>query len=355
MIKTIVALILLLSVTLPAVASVGMSRDAAEAQYGAFRLVADGGGKIWTRGEWAARPAETAPAAEYGYLAEAGGQAASVWLAYDHKDIVRKATVILFGTTTLRDLDRTFPVIQNMVAAAGSETFIIRGYPGDRLAVRAPRPGGELLITFLPAGGPDTTRLNTHSRVKGYTISTITTAKKERMLMADDDGTRTDRDGSWRRIENFLRPGLHFSERLVTRRNTDMIVIHHTKIENMTVASIHDLHLRNGWAGIGYHKVILPDGTVADGRPEYAIGAHAFGANSHSVGVSLVGDFDVSLPSPAQMAALIDLTAELAGKYDVSAANIVGHRDVYKDTTCPGRIFPWAEFKRELAAKMRTK
>ncbi len=355
MLKMIIALLLLFFAVSPVEASVGMSRDAAEAQHGAFSLVADGGGKIWTRDEWAARPTETAPAAEYGYLAEAGGQAAAVWLTYDHQDIVRKATVILEGPITLRDLGRTFPVIQNMAVSAASETFLIRGYPGDRLAVRVPRPGGELLVTFLPAGGPDTTRLNTHSRIKGYTIAELTAAEKERMLMADEDGTRADRDGSWRRVENFLRPGLHFSERLVARRKTDMIVIHHTKIANMTVASIHDLHLRNGWAGIGYHKVILPDGTVADGRPEYAIGAHALGANSHSVGISLVGDFDVSLPSPGQMAALIGLTAELAGKYGVNAANIVGHRDVYKDTTCPGRIFPWQEFKRDLAAKMRTR
>jgi hypothetical protein len=355
MLKTIIALLLLLSAASPATASVGMSRDAVEAQYGGFRLIADGGGRIWTRDEWAELPAGTAQAAEYGYLAEAGGQAAAVWLAYDHKEIVRKATVILDGSTTLRDLGRSFPALQNMAAAAGSETFIIRGYPRDRLAVRVPRPGGELLVTFLPAGGPDATRLNTHSRVRGYTIAEITAAEEERMRMADEDGTKTERDGTWRRVENFLRPGLHFSEKLVARRRTDMIVVHHTKIENMTVASIHDLHLRNGWAGIGYHKVILPDGTVADGRPEYAIGAHALGANSHSVGISLVGDFDASLPSPAQMASLVALTAELAGKYGVNTANIVGHRDVYKDTTCPGRIFPWADFKQALAEKMRNR
>ncbi|MDR7865518.1 MAG: peptidoglycan recognition family protein [Sporomusaceae bacterium] len=355
MLKTIIALLLLLSVFSPVSASVGMSRDAAEAHYGAFRLVADGGGKLWTRDEWMARPAETPPAVEYGYLAEAGGQAATVWLTYDHKDIVRKTTVILEGSITLRDIGRSFPAIQNMASGDGSETFLIRGYPRDRLAIRAPRPGGDLLVTFLTGDKKDTTRLNTHSLIRGFTNAAITAAEKERMLMADEDGTRTDRDGSWRRVANFLRPGLHFSERLVARRNTDMIVIHHTKIENMTVASIHDLHLRNGWAGIGYHKIILPDGTVADGRPEYAIGAHALGANSHSVGISLVGDFDVSLPSSAQMASLIALTAELAGKYGVSAANIVGHRDVYKDTTCPGRIFPWVDFKRELAVKMRTR
>ncbi len=355
MFKTMLTLLLLLVSFSPAAASVGMSRDAAEAQYGAFRLVADGGGKIWTREEWAARPAGTPPASEFGYLVEAGARPASVWLAYDRQDIVSKETVILNDPLTFRDLGSSFPALQGLAAAAGSETFIIRGYPRDKLGVRAHRPGGDLLVTFLPAGGPDKTRLNTHSGVKGYSVAPITAAEKELIRMADADGTKSERDGTWRRVENFLRPGLHFSEQLVARRKTDMIVIHHTKIENMTVASIHDLHLRNGWAGIGYHKVILPDGTVADGRPEYAIGAHAIGANSRSVGISLVGDFDASLPSPAQMASLLALTVELAGKYGVDAARVVGHRDVYKDTTCPGRIFPWGEFKRELTAKMRIK
>ncbi|MDT8901352.1 peptidoglycan recognition family protein [Anaeroselena agilis] len=358
MFKAIIALLILFTVASPAAAApIGMSRDAAEKLYGGFRLVEDGGGRIWTRDEWDARPPGTPPAAEYGYLTAIGGKPAAAWLTYDRDNRLSHMTVILEQPVSFRDLGRYHPSINKVISDAefGSQTFIIRAYPRDVLAAVVPQQYGDLLVTFLPGDKKDATKLNTHSRVRGFTIARLTIAEKERMLVADEDTTRTVRDGSWRRVENFLRPGLHFSEKLVARRRTDMIVIHHTKIENMTVASIHDLHLRNGWAGIGYHKVILPDGAIADGRPEYAIGAHALGVNSHSVGISLVGDFDVSLPSPAQLSSLISLTAQLAAKYGVSPARVVGHRDVYAGTTCPGRIFPWAEFKRELAAKMRNR
>jgi hypothetical protein len=41
---------------------------------------------------------------------------------------------------------------------------------------------------------------------------------------------------------------------------------------------------------IGYHYVILPDGTIEHGRPERCLGSHARGYNSY-IGVCLVGDF----------------------------------------------------------------
>jgi hypothetical protein len=351
----LLAILLLLPRAAAAEAALGLSRAAAEDRFGAFSLVQAADGTMWRRDEWLARPAGAPAASEYGYLTVAGDRTAAVWLTYDGQDIVSRVAVILDKTVSFRDLGSVLPALQAAAADPGTNTFLLRAYPRDLLAAVIPRPGGDLLVTFDNAGRRDATRLNTHSFVRGFTVARLTAAERELMTMADNDGARTARDGSWRRIENFLAPGLHFSEQLVARKRTDMLVIHHTKIENMTVASIHDLHLRNGWAGIGYHKVILPDGSVADGRPEYAVGAHAIGANSHSVGISLVGDFDVNLPSPAQMASLLALTAELAGKYGVSAANIVGHRDVYKDTTCPGRIFPWAEFKQALAKKLPAK
>jgi hypothetical protein len=43
---------------------------------------------------------------------------------------------------------------------------------------------------------------------------------------------------------------------------------------------IHGWHLGNGWAGIGYHYVIRKDGTIERGRPEWAIGSHAYGFES---------------------------------------------------------------------------
>ena len=43
---------------------------------------------------------------------------------------------------------------------------------------------------------------------------------------------------------------------------------------------IHNLHLSFGWDGIGYHKIILRNGIIQNGRPEYWVGAHVYGKNT---------------------------------------------------------------------------
>ena len=49
------------------------------------------------------------------------------------------------------------------------------------------------------------------------------------------------------------------------------------------------MHLDFGWNGIGYHKVILRNGEIENGRPEYWEGAHVKGKNRVSLGVCLIG------------------------------------------------------------------
>ena len=53
------------------------------------------------------------------------------------------------------------------------------------------------------------------------------------------------------------------------------------------------MHLKFGWDGIGYHKVIKRSGKVENGHPEYWIGAHVKGKNSISLGVCLIGDINL--------------------------------------------------------------
>ncbi len=338
MLKTVVACLLLLITLAAPAAAAGFGRTEAEQLFGEYRLVRDADGKLWTRDDWETKPAGTSPATEYGYLTAAGDRAAAVWLTYGRDGAAGKCTVILDRAVPLRSMNSYFPLLAGLVA--DGELYIADGYPRDNLIAALSLPAGDALVSFHLAIGRDGTRINTHTPVLGFTLTALTAAERDMITMAD-------------RIDNFFRPGLHFSEKLVPRRTTDMIVVHHTKIPAMTVESIHDFHLSRGWAGIGYHKVILPDGTVADGRPEYAVGAHALGVNRRSIGIVLVGDLDVSRPSPAQMASLVVLTDDLARKYGLSAVNVVGHRDVYKDTTCPGLLFPWAEFKQALADRLK--
>ncbi len=98
---------------------------------------------------------------------------------------------------------------------------------------------------------------------------------------------------------------------------------------------------------IGYHYVILPDGTVQQGRPDHCIGCHAPHFNTW-LGICLVGSFDPSnhhnwkpsRPTARQLAALIGLCERLMSEYHISPDRVLRHRDT-KRTWCPGRRFPY--------------
>ncbi len=132
----------------------------------------------------------------------------------------------------------------------------------------------------------------------------------------------------------------HFTEPLLVRPKTDMIVIHHVGIPDgdTSAAAIHRAHLANGWAGIGYHYVIRKNGVIERGRPLAVVGAHAYGENYHTVGINVTGNFDKEVPTDAQMKSLTELVTALCRIYhiDPGPATIVGHRDV-NSTDCPGK------------------
>ena len=125
---------------------------------------------------------------------------------------------------------------------------------------------------------------------------------------------------------------------LTERTTTDMIVIHHTGANmDASAEQIHEWHLGNGWAGIGYHFVVRKDGTIERGRPVWAIGAHAQGDNAHTVGIHLSGDFSSAQPTAAQIERTAMLIVNLCEDYDIpiDRARIVGHGELMP-TKCPG-------------------
>ena len=70
-------------------------------------------------------------------------------------------------------------------------------------------------------------------------------------------------------------------------RKINKIIIHHSASPLITtVDDIRDWHVHNnGWSDIGYHYIILGDGSIEDGRPITKIGAHCKGKNRYSIGV----------------------------------------------------------------------
>ena len=138
---------------------------------------------------------------------------------------------------------------------------------------------------------------------------------------------------------NIVDTGLKFNGELSQRITTDMVVIHHTGEADIDASAeqINEWHKNNGWVGIGYHFVIRKDGTIEQGRPVDTVGAHAYGENSHTIGVHLSGDFMQAQPTAAQIESAAMLLANICTDYSVAIDrdHIVGHRDLMS-TDCPG-------------------
>ena len=142
-------------------------------------------------------------------------------------------------------------------------------------------------------------------------------------------------------------------------------LVHHTVTANepenpaQVVRQIWDWHVNdNGWLDIGYNFLIDHEGEIYQGRYNPNLeqtdvqGAHAGGANSQSVGIALLGQFEPGAqPAPGQPQALaLDALVKTIGwrftqkgidaeSEGVLAGNFLpvvsGHRDV-SSTACPG-------------------
>mgnify|MGYP001817427917 FL=1 len=91
-----------------------------------------------------------------------------------------------------------------------------------------------------------------------------------------------------------------------------------------------------GWADIAYHFIVGRDGNVYEGRPFEAVGdtATTYDPTGHIL-IVVEGNFDVSVPSEAQLEITAQLAAWASLQFDVPAATMSGHRD-HAATNCPG-------------------
>jgi N-acetyl-anhydromuramyl-L-alanine amidase AmpD len=141
---------------------------------------------------------------------------------------------------------------------------------------------------------------------------------------------------------NVIDVGLQFRSNLQERNQTDYLVLHHAEATSATVQDIHQWHLENGWAGIGYHYYIRKDGSIYRGRPRNTIGSHCLGHNYNSIGICAEGNYMNEYMPDAQKQAIIALCQELLTIYP--NVEVVGHRDLMS-TSCPGTNYPFVEIK----------
>ena len=151
-------------------------------------------------------------------------------------------------------------------------------------------------------------------------------------------------------------------------------IVHHTAGRNgyaygevaSIIAGIQRYHMEsNGWNDIGYNFMVDRFGRVWDARQggthNAVIGGHAYGHNTSSTGISVLGNFQEEWPSGAAIEAVTAVAAwkldhhgcDVASPvwYESKAADksgtysrIIGHRDVGAtsgSTSCPGhRLYP---------------
>lgn len=157
------------------------------------------------------------------------------------------------------------------------------------------------------------------------------------------------------------------------------VVVHHTAESNSyscadapnVVRGIYAYHVKQlGWKDIGYNFLVDKCGTVYEGRKggvdRPVMGAHAYGFNAETTGISVLGTYTDAAPPTDAMTSVAQIAAWKLGQYGVDPAGtttltagdsgrnyfgktwakgaqlpfpvIHGHRDGY-NTQCPGNAF----------------
>lgn len=105
-------------------------------------------------------------------------------------------------------------------------------------------------------------------------------------------------------------------------------------------------HRRKGWADIGYHYVIVPDGSYALGRDLERDGAHCSGHNAGTLGILLVERQRIERIGKFEQYFTVEQKAtvkRLLARHQI--VNVTGH-NVYANKLCPGfyvRTSDWVQ------------
>ena len=137
------------------------------------------------------------------------------------------------------------------------------------------------------------------------------------------------------------------------------LIVHHTVTRELSdgdsaeiVRAIWRYHtFSKEWGDIGYNYLVDVNGVIYEGHlgGDDVVGTHAGDANRGTMAVALIGNFEDSVPPPAMIDAVGDLLAWKADEKDIDVfdsgylpdmgwglPHLMGHRDVYGTTACPG-------------------
>ena len=124
-------------------------------------------------------------------------------------------------------------------------------------------------------------------------------------------------------------------------RNINKIILHCSATregQDISTETIRGWHVNErGWSDIGYHFVVLLDGTVDKARPVKRQGAHVRGKNKGSIGICYIGGCDADMNpkdtrNEAQKKSLEEIITYLMESYD--DATLHGHNE-FSSKACP--------------------
>ncbi len=104
---------------------------------------------------------------------------------------------------------------------------------------------------------------------------------------------------------------------------------------------IYGVHKAKGFSDVGYHYIILLDGTIVKGRSVAKVGAHVKGSNYNSIGVCYIGGLNTdrkpkdtrTIPQIHALRACVDML-----KIRFPDSDVLGHRDYSPDLNGDGQI-----------------
>ncbi|MCS1411234.1 MAG: N-acetylmuramoyl-L-alanine amidase XlyA [Verrucomicrobia subdivision 3 bacterium] len=145
----------------------------------------------------------------------------------------------------------------------------------------------------------------------------------------------------------------------VDRKRWKKIIVHHSATRNGNAEIFHQAHLRRRMEnGLAYHFVI-GNGANETRNGEIEIGGRwkkqihgghmrSQRLNETSIGICLVGNFQVTKPTAKQLDSLYNLTQFLQSELILGHPRVYGHKDL-EHNLCPGRNFPLKQYRTRFA------
>ncbi|PYZ94005.1 hypothetical protein CR194_00225 [Salipaludibacillus keqinensis] len=127
--------------------------------------------------------------------------------------------------------------------------------------------------------------------------------------------------------------------------NPQFITLHHSGTETGHAQTFANYHVsKMDWPGIGYHFVVLRNGTIQWCHDLRVRCYHTSGRNTRNIGVCMVGE---GLFTKRQRNALKNLVYALSIHYQLSSSKILGHREhPSQKTLCPAMNLD--QFRKEI-------